>query len=70
MIKSLREFRSWSQADLAKELGVDQATVSRMERGAPIARPVEILLDRLIADSASSSSEVAGDRPAQAGAAA
>ena len=33
-IKALRVARHWSQQDLAEQLGVDQATVSRIERGA------------------------------------
>lgn len=49
-IKSFRKSREWSQAELASQLGVDQATVSRAERGAPLPRPVELLLLRLVAD--------------------
>ena len=44
------EYRS--QVDLAQHLGVDQATVSRIERGAPIARPVQLLLERLASEPA------------------
>jgi transcriptional regulator with XRE-family HTH domain len=49
-IKSFRETRGLSQSELASELGVDQATVSRAERGGPLARPVELLLHRLMTD--------------------
>lgn len=49
-IKSFREARGWSQSELAKQLGCDQATVSRMERGASVARPIELLLVRLVSD--------------------
>lgn len=49
-IKSFREARGWSQSELAKQLGCDQATVSRMERGASVARPIELLLMRLVGD--------------------
>lgn len=49
-IKSFREKSDLSQAELAKQLGVDQATVSRAERGGSLARPVELLLRRLMAD--------------------
>ena len=51
-IKNFRIDRKMSQADLAGELGVDQATVSRIERGAPIPRPVEKLLEKLMAEPA------------------
>jgi len=49
-IKSFREAQGWSQSELAKQLGCDQATVSRMERGAVVARPIELLLQRLVGD--------------------
>jgi transcriptional regulator with XRE-family HTH domain len=49
-IKTFRTDRKLSQADLAEHLGVDQATVSRIERGAPIPGPVEKLLERLMAE--------------------
>lgn len=53
-IKAFREARGWSQSDLASRLGVDQATVSRIERGTPMARPVALLMDRLMAEPAES----------------
>jgi transcriptional regulator with XRE-family HTH domain len=53
-IKTFRETRGWSQSELAGRLGVDQATVSRIERGAPMARTVALLLERLKAEPASS----------------
>lgn len=46
-IKAIRDIRGWSQQKLADELGVDQATVSRLERGADPSGPVLRLLDRL-----------------------
>jgi transcriptional regulator with XRE-family HTH domain len=49
-IKSFRERLEWSQQQLAEELGVDQATVSRMENGVEPRGPVRRLLERLIAD--------------------
>jgi transcriptional regulator with XRE-family HTH domain len=51
-IKSFRDSREWSQQELATRLGVDQATVSRIERGAAIARPVAMLLERLMSEPA------------------
>lgn len=47
--KALREDRGWTQAQMADYLGCDQATVSRMERGASISGPVERLLRQLTA---------------------
>lgn len=47
-IKKFRKDRGLSQRQLADELGVDQATVSRIEKGAVPARPVAILLQRLM----------------------
>lgn len=49
-IKIFRESRGWSQQKLAEELGVDQATVSRMERGAEPRGPVKRLLDRIMSE--------------------
>ena len=50
-IKKLREAKGWSQQQLAERLGVDQATVSRMENGVEPRGPAKILLDLLMADS-------------------
>ena len=49
--KFFRTRMQWSQRDLAAELGVDQATVSRIESGAEPSRPVRRLLEALIARS-------------------
>lgn len=49
-IKTFRTARKLSQADLAEKLGVDQATVSRIERGVAMPKPVELLLARLMAE--------------------
>lgn len=47
-VRAFREGKKWSQQQLAEKLGVDQATVSRIERGTqpsgPVARLLEILL--------------------------
>lgn len=48
--KTLREHHGWSQQELGRQLGVDQATVSRIERGGAPAKPVGKLLDRLAAE--------------------
>lgn len=48
-IKALRKNRGWSQQQLAAALGVDQATVSRLESGVSEPRgAVRVLLDRII----------------------
>jgi transcriptional regulator with XRE-family HTH domain len=47
-IKKYRDDNGLSQQALAEKLGVDQATVSRIENGAVPARPVAILLQSLI----------------------
>lgn len=49
-IKGFRERRGWSQQELASRIGVDQATVSRIERGGQVAKPVRLLLERLMAE--------------------
>ncbi|MFC3072388.1 helix-turn-helix domain-containing protein [Shinella pollutisoli] len=61
-IKSLRECRGWSQQELAEHLGVDQATVSRLERGAEPSGPVAKLL-RLISASPAQRPDIFGHRP-------
>lgn len=48
-IIALRRKNGWSQSDLASRLGVDQATVSRLERGAKVSGPIARLL-RTMAD--------------------
>jgi transcriptional regulator with XRE-family HTH domain len=32
-VQELREVRTWSQAELARQSGVDQSVISRLERG-------------------------------------
>ncbi len=54
-IKKLRESRNWSQQQLAEMLGVDQATVSRIERGSEPRGPVKRLLERIMAEPAEDS---------------
>lgn len=52
-IKSFRESRGWNQQKLAEELGIDQATVSRIERGAAQpSGPVARLLERIMSTTA------------------
>jgi DNA-binding transcriptional regulator YiaG len=47
-IKTLRKERlKWTQEELASYLGVDRATVSRMETGQPPSGPIERLLRQL-----------------------
>lgn len=46
-IKALRASRDWTQADLAAFVGVDQATVSRWEKGMPISGAARKTLIRL-----------------------
>ncbi|MCW5695822.1 MAG: helix-turn-helix transcriptional regulator [Bauldia sp.] len=45
VVKAIRAHFRWSQERLAEELGCDQATVSRAERGSPITGPVRKLLE-------------------------
>jgi len=53
-IKSFRTGQKMSQAELAARLGVDQATISRAERGVPLQKSAALLLDMLVRDSATS----------------
>jgi DNA-binding XRE family transcriptional regulator len=47
--KAIRERQGWSQPEMARRLGCDQSTVSRIERGAPISGPIRLLLDQMAA---------------------
>lgn len=48
-IKSFRDSRNWSQQQLAEELGINQATVSRLETGVFTPRgAIKRLLERLM----------------------
>lgn len=47
LIRSLREKNGMRQVDLARELGISQPTVSRMERE----KPVELINQKLKAES-------------------
>lgn len=49
-IKEFRTTRGWSQEQLAAELGVDQATVSRIENGVEPRGPIKLLLERVMAE--------------------
>jgi DNA-binding transcriptional regulator YiaG len=46
-IRTIRDDLGWSQQELARYLGVDQASVSRMEKGQPLSGPVVKLLEQL-----------------------
>jgi transcriptional regulator with XRE-family HTH domain len=56
-IKKFRVDRFKSQEGLAAALGVDQATVSRIERGADLKGPVKVLLEKLMAEPAPEAAE-------------
>ncbi|WP_109614817.1 helix-turn-helix domain-containing protein [Pseudaminobacter salicylatoxidans] len=47
--KQVRQDRRWSQAELARHLGVAQSTVARIERGQKPSGPVARLLESLSA---------------------
>lgn len=66
-VKALREARRWSQQQLADELGVDQATVSRIENGAEPSKPVRRLLAILVDEIAAKSPESGGAQAEVAG---
>lgn len=55
-IKALRESKGWSQQQMADELGVNQATVSRIERGSDPPGPVKRLLAKMAAETGSPTS--------------
>ncbi|WP_298618726.1 helix-turn-helix transcriptional regulator [uncultured Zoogloea sp.] len=47
-IKSLRDARGWSQAQMAEHLGLDRSSVSRLERDAqPMKKATLLLLEQL-----------------------
>lgn len=58
-IRKYRERWSLSQQQLAERVGVDQATISRIENGARPAGPVAILLEQLLAGPAPEKTEAA-----------
>lgn len=47
LIRDWRIKNQWSQAQLAKKLGISQQSVSRMERGLLISARIAIELERL-----------------------
>lgn len=47
MVRKLREELGWNQAQLADYLGMHQANVSKIERGASITKPIGKLLSAL-----------------------
>jgi putative transcriptional regulator len=54
-VEALRRARGWSQAQLAKFLGIDQSTVSRIETGTmDPSGPVRRLIDMLASGSVES----------------
>ena len=46
-IKALRERLNWTQHDMARELGLDRSSISRMERGQRPKGSTRKLLERL-----------------------
>lgn len=58
-VKKLRKDRGWNQQQLAAALGVDQATVSRIENGAEPSGPVALLLRRLADEPAPAAEQAA-----------
>jgi len=46
-VKALRERIGWKQGRLARYLGVDRSSVSRMENGQPVSGPALRLLEML-----------------------
>jgi transcriptional regulator with XRE-family HTH domain len=57
----LRKAQRWSQAFLAQKLGVNQATISRIEHGKQPSKPVGLLLEQILNEY---SGFVRGDRAA------
>lgn len=47
-VRSLREGRGWTQADLAGKLGCSQPTVCRMEREGKVSRLYQLLIADLL----------------------
>lgn len=47
MVKNLREGMGWKQAQMADYLGMSQANLSKIERGASVTRPIAKLLSTL-----------------------
>jgi transcriptional regulator with XRE-family HTH domain len=59
-IRQMRVAMGWSQRQLGEHLGIEQATVSRLENGEwEPSRPVRRLLELLRASSSSTSPEAA-----------
>lgn len=53
----LRKTHNWAQKQLAEQLGVDQATISRWENGAPIKGPALRLIELLAQNAQSTMKE-------------
>jgi ribosome-binding protein aMBF1 (putative translation factor) len=49
-VKALRENNGWSTYDLARKIGCNQSTISRIEGGAKYGGVIEKALERLIAE--------------------
>ena len=49
-IERVRKSLGWSQERMGEYLGVSQATVSNLENGQPLRRPLAKLLDQLEAE--------------------
>ena len=54
---TLRKSLNWTQEDLAQHLGVEQATISRWENGAPIKGPALRLIELLAQNAQSTMKE-------------
>jgi transcriptional regulator with XRE-family HTH domain len=50
-VSALRKRLGFSQAEMAAQLGINQGTVSRMEKGRPPSGPVLKLLEQMAAQS-------------------
>lgn len=50
-IKRLRKRLGLSQGDFADKIGIDQATVSRIENGKPPSKPVLKIIQQIAAES-------------------
>lgn len=64
-VAGLRKALGWTQQQLAAEIGVDQATVSRIENGAEPRGPVRVLLKHLLSQTIPIPDD-AGDAPVEA----
>lgn len=59
-MRELRSRLNWTQADMAKYLGIDRSSVSRIESGGGLSGPVRKLLGELAANPPGSSLPATG----------